>query len=821
MRLIQQRYQVQKILAQSNDSRVYLAQDRSENKPVIVKEFDTQTLSNWKRFELIEREIQVLNQMGHPRIPQLLDAFTLEKNMKQKFYIVMQYFEGQNLEQKLNQNWQPSLDEILNIISQTLHILIYIHNFHPPIIHRDIKPSNLILNDEGEVFLIDFGGAQDKMPGQGSGGSTVVGTHGYFAPEEFMGKAVMASDLFALGMTCLKLHGYHPNDIGGAEFKASPMYLNTRIQAWLKNMTANNLDARFSKAMDALVALEKARGKDLKQLRLIQPLKNPNKRSFTSPLTPPPPNQPTHLEIGSPIGRYTVLRILGKGHFSTVYLAQDAEGNQVSIKELNLSLLDNIKSMELFEREIEIQKCLKHPLIPKFIESFQWEQDEQHFWYLVTQAIQGQTLAQLLEGGWRPPDHLIWKIAQDILEILDYLHTQTPTLVHRDVKPSNILLDNENKAHLIDFGSAQNKLLLQGGAGSTITGTFGYMAPEQFMGQSSPQSDLYGLGTTLIRMLSGYHPTELPLKGMGLDFESYVNCKPRYMTLLKKLVEPDLSDRLKSAEQAILHLNKNVSKQKNTQKLVFQNISAPRIQLKLSKATKIVILPQYKQYSFESFSEKNFKILNIMRNIIVFHVHFLKKFSIIKKYWLLSSGSIFVLFMLTNVIHEHFFNYLSMIQRQHYFDLYFIGAQINFWSSLCIIPMHSMYKSILDPSQTFISRFHFSSGQLKIISVTEKVTFICRTSEIQSIKVHEISPDFLLDFEFLPLVRQPDQYLKLYSVEIFHLGPEIDSKRKIIATCMKVLLPQGEAIELEETLNNSLITFKFSKETQKNQIGEW
>lgn len=185
------------------------------------------------------------------------------------------------------------------------------------------------------------------------------------------------------------------------------------------------------------------------------------------------------------------------------------------------------------------------------IDSFQIREGERLSWFLVTEAVAGETLDHRLERGWRPTDEVVWQIAEQLLEILDYLHSQDPPLVHRDLKPSNVLITPDNQVWLIDFGAVQSRLWAQGGGGSTIIGTFGYMAPEQFSGQAFPQSDLYGLGATLIRLLSRRHPIEIPLEGTGLHFQPFVSCPPFYLAWLSKLLQPLYSQRFASATEAL------------------------------------------------------------------------------------------------------------------------------------------------------------------------------------------------------------------------------------------------------------------------------
>ena len=107
------------------------------------------------------------------------------------------------------------------------------------------------------------------------------------------------------------------------------------------------------------------------------------------------------------------------------------------------------------------------------------------------------------------------------LEILDYLHTRTPSVVHRDIKPSNIVrAPNDGRCSLVDFGGVLDAAREKGG--STIVGTFGYMAPEQLHGQAVPATDIYALGATIVALAGGIEPEDVPRKGLRMDLDKHL-----------------------------------------------------------------------------------------------------------------------------------------------------------------------------------------------------------------------------------------------------------------------------------------------------------
>lgn len=566
--VLNQRYRLEERLASGSDSHVYRAQDLLRGYPVLVKEFLPSALQDWKRFQLIEREAKILAQLNHIEIPNFVDFFTVGED-EQSLYLVSKWIHGQTLAQKLATGWRASLEEIYDLAEMALRLLIYIHGFNPPIVHRDIKPSNLMLSQYGRLFLLDFGGVQEAMENQGAGGSTLVGTLGYMAPEQLMGRAEPASDLYALGMTLLVcLTGLEPEAIpfreGNLDVESDSAFseqfsaLDKRSQIWFQSLLAQDLAQRYDQAQMVLLELDTLRYGGPKERTIYLPENHrANVPEIIHSLTLIERSESdTHLLAGSLLqGRFEIGQLLGSGTHSRVYAGRYQPLNKaVIIKELSLEEIENWKNLELFEREIETMKLLRHPRIPRFVDAFQIREEQRLSWYLVTEALEAQGLDERLAEGWRPDDETVWEIAAQVLEILIYLHEEAPPLLHRDIKPSNLLLQTEDETvevYLIDFGAVQNRFWASGGGGSTIIGTFGYMAPETFSGAALPASDLYALGATLVNVLSGKHPIEIPLESDGMQFEAFVRCDEFYSVWLKALLHPQAEQRLGSAREAL------------------------------------------------------------------------------------------------------------------------------------------------------------------------------------------------------------------------------------------------------------------------------
>ncbi|NJL81995.1 MAG: serine/threonine protein kinase [Chloroflexaceae bacterium] len=170
---------------------------------------------------LFEREAETLGRIGnHPQIPRLLDYF----EESQQFYLVQEYVQGLNLHQEIKQNGPYSEAGAKQFLSELLPIMQYIHS--QQVIHRDIKPANLIRRDpDRKLVLIDFGAVKNQVSATGTTNAQTssqtaltafaVGTAGFAPPEQLAMRPVYASDLYAVGVTCLYLlTAKSPKDLG-------------------------------------------------------------------------------------------------------------------------------------------------------------------------------------------------------------------------------------------------------------------------------------------------------------------------------------------------------------------------------------------------------------------------------------------------------------------------------------------------------------------------------------------------------------------------------------------------------------------------------
>lgn len=238
-------------------------------------------------------------------------------------------------------------------------------------------------------------------------------------------------------------------------------------------------------------------------------------------------------------GRYGVWRKIASGSQADTLEAVDRrDGKAVAIKRFKVSQAKSWKDVELAEREARVLASLSHPALPAYVDHF----EEHGALYLVMERVEGENLAEFTRAGKRLGRSELRALLGTLSEILEYLHSRVPPVIHRDIKPGNIILRPDGTFALVDFGTVRDGLRPDGG--STVVGTFGYMAPEQFQGRAMPATDVYAVGALMLALLSGKGPDELPHRGLAIDVAASVGnaVPPHWLEALTRMVDinPDV-----------------------------------------------------------------------------------------------------------------------------------------------------------------------------------------------------------------------------------------------------------------------------------------
>ncbi len=226
-------------------------------------------------------------------------------------------------------------------------------------------------------------------------------------------------------------------------------------------------------------------------------------------------------------GRYEIVRRIGGGGMGAVYLAKDRNLGEASraVKEMIESHIDDSqheKAIADFKRESLLLTELEHPSIPTVYDYFYDDASER--FYLVMKFIPGNDLSSRLRNapGGRIDELTVTEWGIQVADVLHYLHTRPQSIIYRDLKPANLMIDsNSNRIMLIDFGIA--RWVNKKEKGVTAVGTMGYAPPELFSGQADPRVDIYSLGATMFHLLTGSDPQDNPL----LIFDFTKNPRPR------------------------------------------------------------------------------------------------------------------------------------------------------------------------------------------------------------------------------------------------------------------------------------------------------
>jgi serine/threonine protein kinase len=248
-------------------------------------------------------------------------------------------------------------------------------------------------------------------------------------------------------------------------------------------------------------------------------------------------------------GRYVVKALLGEGAQGVTCEAREAEtGRSVAIKRFDVRSARSWKDVELAERETRVLASLDHPLVPRYIEHF----EEDGALYLVMEKVEGETLDAIRKREGPLSEVEVRRFLASADRALTYLHGRGSPVVHRDVKPRNVVRRPDGSYVFVDFGAVSEFLFRRGGQ-STIVGTMGYMAPEQLQGRALAASDVYAVGATALAALTGVEPEMLPHRGLRVDVRTALagRASPELVAALERMLEPDPDLRAPSVAAAL------------------------------------------------------------------------------------------------------------------------------------------------------------------------------------------------------------------------------------------------------------------------------
>lgn len=256
-------------------------------------------------------------------------------------------------------------------------------------------------------------------------------------------------------------------------------------------------------------------------------------------------------EIGAVIDdKYEILKEIGRGGMSIVYLAMDKRLNkQWAVKEIRKR--GNGKNDEIVINsllaEADLMKRLDHPALPRIVDII----DNGITIYIVMDYIEGESLDKILNEYGAQPEETVITWAKQICDVLNYLHSQKPPIIYRDMKPANVMLKPEGNIKIIDFGIAR-EYKEQNLADTKVLGSKGYAPPEQYNGQTDPRSDIFALGMTMHQLLTGVDPRNgepyVPVRQWNPELSEGIE------VIIDKCVQPAAENRYQNCTDLLLDL---------------------------------------------------------------------------------------------------------------------------------------------------------------------------------------------------------------------------------------------------------------------------
>lgn len=564
-KIIANRYQIIRELGSGGFGVTYLVEDLQQSPPCfyVAKQLKLKnyTPTRWQKAKKrFIKESQILALLGeHEQIPTLVNY--LEDN--QELYLIQELIEGEDLETEISNNIWTEKD-VLNFLQEVLSILQFVHQ--KKVIHRDLKPANLIRRkSDQKIFLIDFGAVKEistmLLEEHGEEKYTqIIGTPGYIAPEQQKGQPIFSSDIYSLGKIALyALTGKQPYQI---EDTVEELNKNLKLK------TRNNqiISSGLIKIINRMIAHDIS-----ERYYSVEEVINDLK--------------PLHL-IGKIINRkYELIKYLGEGSYGNSYLAKNIsdyknflENNNHSLCVVKIFHLPRNPQIFLAENRekmiaeiVTLKKISSNRHLPEIYDFFH---DDKNI-YLVEEFIDGFSLEEQLIQQPYLSEQSALKLLLDVLPILNYLHEQG--LIHQHISPNNIIRRRSDyQTVLTDFGKIKTLLINYNQTYLSNTTNFVetnvYLAPEQINNNPTFSSDIYSLGLTTIRALTGTNPSNFikdPQTG-EIIWQEQIKINQQLKNILTKMIHFDYKERYQSVKEI---LNDLQSKKNQVQNQKFNPLS--------------------------------------------------------------------------------------------------------------------------------------------------------------------------------------------------------------------------------------------------------
>lgn len=525
--ILGERYEILQRLGEGGMGAVYKARDNELDRLVALKVIRPELAGHPDILRRFKQELILARQVTHKNVIRIFDLGMADGRK----FITMDYIEGRDLKSLLVERGKLPAAEAVPIVQQICRGLEAAHI--EGVVHRDLKPQNIMLDANGRVWVMDFGLARSMdLVGMTRTGA-LMGTPDYMSPEQARASKVDArSDIFSLGII------FYEMLTGQLPFKADTMMATLLKRVQEKAVPPSTVDPAIPQDLSRIV---------MKCLEVDVGRRYQSTGEMLGQLGGEPQGasvmQASMLSLedigpGSQFGpRYTIESVIGEGGMGKVYKAHDNDLDRtVALKLVRRELANDPDSMQRFKQELLLASRVSHRNVLRIHDLG----DVGGVKFISMAYVEGRDLHEVIAEGGRLPVARTVSIAKQLVAALEAAHAEG--VIHRDLKPRNVLMAQNDQVYVSDFGLAKS---LEGESTTMMTragevlGTPRYMSPEQ--AESKPadhRSDLYSVGVILYEMATG----DAPFTG-----ESTVQVMYQHVTLKPKdpkIGNPELPDYL-------------------------------------------------------------------------------------------------------------------------------------------------------------------------------------------------------------------------------------------------------------------------------------
>jgi serine/threonine protein kinase/tetratricopeptide (TPR) repeat protein len=534
--MLGERYEILRSLGEGGMGAVYKARDHELDRLVALKVIRPELAGHPDILRRFKQELILARQVTHKNVVRIFDLGTADGRK----FITMDFIEGRDLKSILNERGKLPVVEAVPIAQQICRGLEAAHV--EGVVHRDLKPQNIMVDGAARVWLMDFGLARSMELSGLTRTGVLMGTPDYMSPEQARAEKVDArSDLFSLGIIFFEML------TGRLPFQADTLMAKLLQRVQQRAVAVTEIDPTIPPGVSAVVSkclepdvtkryqsvhevLDDLMG-DTKSMGASSSSGSSSVASSTSSGAPSAASSISLAELGpgSQFGpRYRIESVIGEGGMGKVYKAHDSDLDRtVALKLVRPELAKDENSLQRFKQELLLASSISHRNILRIHDLG----DVDGVKFISMAFVQGMDLHDLIAKLGRLPTERAVNIAKQLAGALEAAHAEG--VVHRDLKPRNVLIDVDDHIYISDFGLA--KSLDADKTGMTrvgeVLGTPRYMSPEQAESKSADnRSDIYSLGIILYEMLTG----EVPFTGessLQVMFQ-HVQQKPKDPRLL-------------------------------------------------------------------------------------------------------------------------------------------------------------------------------------------------------------------------------------------------------------------------------------------------